>query len=90
MNNDFEAYKEALTQFVEAKDKQGQNPRKSYFASLGHLDPIDKALNRTAEIEFEQSFLNGDERKRLQVARDYASTLHDLGRKWWWDVKAGK
>ena len=82
MNGDFEAYKEATLEFAKLKIAQGQNFAQSYKASLARLDPIDAALNKTLETEFEQNFLSSTERDRLRVARDYAQDLRVLGFQW--------
>ena len=85
-NEDFEAFKEGLSGFVAVKRRVGVNPFQSFKASLGAIDPIANRLNQRMEIEFEQNFLNGDQRERLRVARDYAQDLRALGLKWWRDA----
>jgi len=82
MNDDFEAYKEAMVVWARRKQQQGQKFGSSYFNSVRRLDPIDSALNKTLETEFEQNFLNSSQRDRLRVARDYAQDLSILAKKW--------
>lgn len=84
-DDNFEAYQEALAVFVKNKVRAGQDADKSYMRSLAHLDPISQRLNNRQELDFEQNFLNGDQRDRLRVAREYAQELDWTARSWWRD-----
>jgi hypothetical protein len=84
-DDNFEAYQEALAVFVKSKVRAGQDASKSYMRSLAHLDPISQRLNNRQELDFEQNFLNGDQRARLRVAREYAQGLDWTARSWWRD-----
>jgi hypothetical protein len=78
VNDDYEAFLEARKVYT----KEGGTRRK-FHASLDHLDPIAAKLNRELEREFEHEFLDGDQRKRLKVARDYAKEIESRLALWW-------
>jgi hypothetical protein len=79
--NDYDAFKEARKAFLE-KGKAFEN----FMASIEHLDPIAARLNDAEEQEFEQEFLEGNQRLRLKLARDYADELRATLLSWWWEA----
>jgi hypothetical protein len=80
------AYAGDYEAFKEARDKYRRNGRTldHFMDSLTFLDPVSARLNDEDEKEFEQQFLNGPQRERLKVARDYANELRGTMLAWWW------
>jgi hypothetical protein len=78
MNDDTEAFEEAHAAYLD-KGKDAGN----FIGSLRNLDPIASRLNDADEWRFEQKFLSGRQRQKLQVARDYAGDLRVKMWNWW-------
>lgn len=80
-NDDFEAFQEARLSYL----SKGFNYKK-FLNTLKYVDPLSAKLSGTRtevnsmEWEFEHKFLTGDQRRRLEVGRDYAQ---DLAVKMW-------
>jgi hypothetical protein len=69
---DYDAFRLAYRQYVnEGHQFTG------FKQSLANMDPIRSKMNDRDEVVFETEFLNGIQRQRLRVARDYANELHD-------------
>jgi hypothetical protein len=81
---DFEAFKEARNKYI-----SDGHSYEGYQRSLQNIDPIGSRLNDELEQEFETKFLSGDQKKKLRMARDYASELQV--RMWnYWRTAAGE
>jgi len=74
--------------FVEWKDAfQQKHPGikgvRKFKAFLKRLDPIASRLSDRDEYEFEHEYLTAEQRKELQIVRDYAGELRDRLFLWW-------
>lgn len=76
--DDFEAFQEAKRVYVAA----GKN-WKTFKASIDRLDPLETQLNESQERKFIDEYLNAADRRKLQVARDYAADLRARMAAWW-------
>ncbi len=77
-DEDFEAFQQARKAFVA---KGGSF--KSFNDSIQKIDPVSHRLSDAKEKEFEQKFLTGPQRAKLQVSRDFALTLQARMLQWW-------
>ena len=82
---DYEAFEQAASVYL-AKGKD----YKAFKAAVSYFDPIAAGLSAKDEERFEQEFLNGDQRGRLKIARDYAQRLQVQAWQWFEQMIEGR
>jgi len=82
---DYEAFEQAASVYL-AKGKD----YKAFKAAVSYFDPIAAGLSAKDEERFEQEFLNGDQRGRLKIARDYARRLQVQAWEWFDRIIEGR
>jgi hypothetical protein len=76
---DFDAFNEWKGKFVEQHGDE--KAREMFRAFLRRMDPVPQ--NKDDAQVFEQEFLSNEQRKQLQVARQYTGEMRDLLVSWW-------
>jgi len=82
-NEDYEAFKEWKLAYLKDEGGSPAAAAKKFHDFTKRLDPIQSGLSRKDEVEFEQKFINGLQRQKLKVARDYSQQLRTLLWMWW-------
>ncbi|KKL75690.1 hypothetical protein LCGC14_2052400, partial [marine sediment metagenome] len=85
-SENYDAFVEWKKAFV---SKYGQRSWKKFKAFRGRLDPIASRLSEADEVEFEHEYLNAEQRRKLQMVRDYAWKL-DVRLLLWWEASSQK
>ena len=60
-----------------------------FVASIGKIDPIASRLSDPMEKKFENEFITGEQKHKLEVARDYARELEIKLWSWWMAEEKG-